>query len=224
MTLAGRNRLGMIATRLASWSVPPYKSRMYLARLNSRGYISPDSSIYHDDLTLGNNIFIGDRVVIYKGTRGGAVRIDDCVNIHNDVIIEVGEGGSLSIGAGTSIQPRCQFSVYKAPIRIGSNVQIAPNCGFYPYNHGYVPGESMRRLPLQTKGGIAINDEVWLGFGVTVLDGVTIGRGAVIGAGAVVTRDVPDGAIALGVPARVVKFRGDRENSSAVEGYEGRGL
>ena len=62
---------------------------------------------------------------------------------------------------------------------------------------------------MQTKGGIVIGDDAWLGVGVIVLDGVKIGKGAVVGAGSVVTRDIPDGAIATGVPARVVKMRRD---------------
>ncbi|MDQ3796893.1 MAG: acyltransferase, partial [Pseudomonadota bacterium] len=65
----------------------------------------------------------------------------------------------------------------------------------------------MRRQPLHTKGGIVIGDDVWLGVGVIVLDGVHIGNGAVIGAGAVVTRNVPDNAIAVGIPARVIGTR-----------------
>jgi acetyltransferase-like isoleucine patch superfamily enzyme len=209
MRFAGLSFFGRIATRLAVWFVPPYKGRQYLVSLNPKGYISPHSSIHHDSLTLGNNIFIGDRVVVYRNNGGGPVKIDKGVHIHNDVIIEVGAGGSLTIGAYSSIQPRCQFSAYKAPVSIGSNVQIAPNCAFYPYNHGLMPDESMGKQPLHTKGGIVIDDEVWLGFGAIVLDGVRIGKGAVIGAGSVVTRDIPDGAIAVGVPARVIRMRSD---------------
>ena len=113
----------------------------------------------------------------------------------------------MKIGDRTTVQPRCQFSAYRAPIQIGCDVQIAPNCAFYPYDHAFARGELIRKQPLQTKGGISIGDDVWLGFGVIVLDGVRIGKGAVIGAGAVVTRDIPDGAIAFGVPARVVRTR-----------------
>jgi acetyltransferase-like isoleucine patch superfamily enzyme len=53
-------------------------------------------------------------------------------------------------------------------------------------------------------------DRVWLGANVTVLKGVTIGNDAVIGAGSVVTKDIPTGAIAVGVPAKVIKIRNQR--------------
>lgn len=209
MRYAGLSPLGRFCTRLAILFVPPYKSRCYLAYLNSKGYISPNASISHDELCFSDNIFIGDRVVIYKAKDGGPVEIGKGTHIHNDTIIETGEGGSLTIGANTSIQPRCQFSAYKGSIVIGSKVQIAPNCAFYPYNHTFAPNQLIKNQPLQTKGGIIIEDDSWLGFGVIVLDGVRIGKGAVIGASSVVTRDIPDGAIAVGVPARVIKTRAE---------------
>jgi acetyltransferase-like isoleucine patch superfamily enzyme len=54
---------------------------------------------------------------------------------------------------------------------------------------------------------VAIGSNVWLGSKVTVLRGVTIGDNAVVGAGAVVTRDIPENAVAVGVPARVLRYR-----------------
>jgi len=207
MRFAGLGYFGRIATWLATWFTPPYKERRRLARYNSKGYISPTATIYHDNLKLDTHVFIGDRVTIYQAKNSGSVELGDRVRVYNDTFIETGDGGSLKIGSDTSIQPRCQFSAYKGPIEIGSNVQIAPNCAFYPYDHGILTGELIKNQPLQTKGGIVIEDDVWLGFGAIVLDGVRIGKGAVIGAGAIVTHDVPDGAIAVGVPARVVKLR-----------------
>lgn len=58
-----------------------------------------------------------------------------------------------------------------------------------------------------TKGNIIVDDDVWIGYGVTILSGVHIGRGAVIAAGAVVTKDVPPYAFVGGVPARIIKYR-----------------
>jgi acetyltransferase-like isoleucine patch superfamily enzyme len=59
----------------------------------------------------------------------------------------------------------------------------------------------------RTSKGIALGDNVWLGAGATVLDGVTIGKDVVVGAGAVVTEDLPDGVVAAGLPARVIRRR-----------------
>jgi acetyltransferase-like isoleucine patch superfamily enzyme len=209
MLFAGLSSVGRIATRLATLFAPPYKSRCYLAGLNSRGYIAPSASIHHDRLHLGRNVFIGDRVVIYHSEEGGSVALADGVHLYSDIIIETGEGGSVAIGPETHIQPRCQLSAYRESIQIGSGVDIAPNCAFYPYNHSYAPGRLIRNQPLSSAGGIVVDDDAWLGTGVIVLDGVRIGKGAVIGAGSVVTRDVPNGAVAVGVPAKVVKMRSD---------------
>jgi acetyltransferase-like isoleucine patch superfamily enzyme len=72
-----------------------------------------------------------------------------------------------------------------------------------------VPGIPMSHQSLHSKGPIIVEDDVWLGVGVTVLSGVRIGKGSVVGAGAVVTHDVPEGAIVAGVPARVIKMRAE---------------
>lgn len=206
---AGLDPFGRLAARLAGWFVPPYKGRYALARQAPRGYIAPSAVIHHPGLHLGRHVFIGERVVIYAGQGTGPVDLADGVHLNNDVSVEVGQGGQLSIGAHTFVQPRCHFAAYKAAIRIGSGVQIAPNCAFYPYDHGLLAGRPISQQPLSTKGDIVIGDDAWLGYGVVVLSGVRIGAGAVIGANSVVTRDVPDGAIAVGVPARVVKMRSE---------------
>ena len=61
------------------------------------------------------------------------------------------------------------------------------------------------------KGSIIIDDDVWIGYGATILSGVHIGQGAVVAAGAVVTSDVPPYAIVGGVPAKVIKYRFEPE-------------
>ncbi len=209
MRRAGRDRVGRLATRLAALATPPYKGRVFLADLSPAGFVSPSASMHCADVRLGANVFIGDGTIVYQADAdAGRFELGDRVRLHREIIVEIGAGGSMSVGRDTHIQPRCQFSAYKGPIRIGCDVQIAPRCAFYSYDHGFEPGELMRKQPLRSKGGIVIEDDVWLGVGVIVLDGVHIGRGAVVGAGSVVTQSIPAGAIAVGVPARVVDWRG----------------
>jgi acetyltransferase-like isoleucine patch superfamily enzyme len=197
-----------LAVRLAGWGTPPYKGRHVLARMCRRGYISPHATISDDIFRPGAQVFIGDNVVVFPlDNEAGTVEIGDRVHIHKDTIMETGEGGSIVIGADTHIQARCHFVAGGSPIKIGQQVQIAPYCAFFSYDHDITPGKSLFAQPLRTKGGIFIEDDVWLGVRVVVLDGVRIGRGAVVSAGAVVTADVPAGAVVGGVPARLIKMR-----------------
>ena len=217
MRHAGMSNTGRIATRLATWFAPPHKASNALAYMNPKGYIAPSAVISHSNLRLGANILIGDRVIIFQNKTGGPVEIGDRVQILRDTIIETGFGGSLSIGNKTCIHPRGQINAYKSSIEIGCGVDIAPNCAFYSYDHGLAPDKNISEQPLETKGKIVVNDHAWLGVGVIVLSGVCIGKGAVIGAGSVVTNDIPEGGVAVGVPARVVKMRNDIPNPDKPE-------
>jgi len=205
---------GRIGSYLATWFAPSYKNRVYLASLNPKGYIAPSATICHANLNLATNVYIGDRVTIYQ-SNDGEVRLGNGVKLYSEIIIETGDGGVIAIGEDTHIQPRCQLMAYLGSLKIGRRVEIAPNCAFYPYDHGFTHGEIIRNQPLKTKGGIVIGDDSWLGVGVIVLDGVRIGEGAVIGAGSVVTNDIPDNAIAVGNPAKVIKMRTDLKHKIA---------
>ncbi len=213
---SGRGFFGRIAARLAACGYPPYKGRLELARIQPRGYVAASAKISHANLTMGNNIFIGDGVIIYQHEGGGPVELGDRVMLFDEILVETLAGGGLRIGADTAIQPRCHFTTAVAPIRIGSGVQIAPQCAFYSYDHGIVADKLIRNQPLQSKGPIIIEDDAWLGFGVIVLSGVHIGKGAVIGAGAVVTHDIPEGVVAVGSPAQIVKMRSELSEAELV--------
>ena len=65
---------------------------------------------------------------------------------------------------------------------------------------------------------VVIGNDVWIGDRVVILPGVHIGNGCIIGAGAVVTKDIPDNAIAAGVPARVIRFRDSDAKISQKQG------
>ena len=205
---AGTTTMGRIAAWLACRHLAPFHSAAYLADLRPQGFIAPDAHVPHPDLRLGRNVYLGSRVIIYSTQNGGPVILEDKVQIYGNTFIETGRDGTIHIGENTHIQPDCHIHAYLACIRIGKKVEIAPGCALYCYDHGVEPGMPIMDQPLVSKGGIVIGDGAWLGRNVTVLQNVSIGEGAVIAAGAVVTRDIPPNAIAGGVPAKVLKFRG----------------
>jgi acetyltransferase-like isoleucine patch superfamily enzyme len=90
-----------------------------------------------------------------------------------------------------------------------------------PANHRF---DDVNR-PIWTQGesriGIRIEDGVWIGANATILDGCTVGEGSVVAAGAVVTRDVPPLSVVAGVPARVVRMRGESGRDYAEASREG---
>jgi acetyltransferase-like isoleucine patch superfamily enzyme len=210
MQLSGIPYGRRIATRIALVGMPSGFQRHVLAGFCSHGFISHTATINLDKVKTGENVFIDDRVLIYQEPHAGIVELADRVKIHEDTHILVGRGGSVNIGADTSIHRGCQIESYQASIKIGCRVEIAPRCAFQSFDHGMEPELPISKQPLTTKGPISIADDAWLGYGVVVLSGVCIGEGTVIGAGSVVTRDVPAGAIAVGVPARVIRMRADR--------------
>jgi len=93
-------------------------------------------------------------------------------------------------------------------IRIGSHVLIGPNVTVSSENHRF---DELDRLISQQgvePEEVLVEDDCWIASNVTLLAGVTLGQGCVIAAGAVVTRSVPPFSVAAGVPARVVRMRG----------------
>lgn len=218
MQFAGRGPFGRLATRLATWSAPPLFRRVRLANLNRQGYIAPSAEIDHTNLELGTHVYVGERVKIIEAPEGGGIKIGDDVRLYWDITLQTGRGGTMSIGPRCSVQPGCQLVAYVSAIRIGSDVHIGPNCAFFPYNHGFAPETLIIDQPLTSRGDIVLEDDVNLGYGVVVLDGVTIGKGAAVGAGSVVVQNIPPGAIAMGVPARVLRMRSDFERQNSDNG------
>lgn len=140
-------------------------------------------------------------VVIYNNTvfsnvefLGKAV-IEPYCRLLGDPNIIIGDNFYMNVGC------HIQGNIY-----FGSDVMIGPKTVMWGRDHGMELGRPMKEQG-QIKRDIIVGDDVWIGANVTILKGVEIGNGAVIGAGAVVTKDIPEYSIAVGNPARVVKYR-----------------
>ena len=117
-------------------------------------------------------------------------------------------GTPISIGARTFVNYDCVM-LDVASITIGAACQLASRVQLLTPTHPIDPGP--RRIGWESARPITVGDNVWLSGGVTVCPGVTIGDDTVVGAGAVVTRDLPAGVVAMGVPAQVLREIGDED-------------
>lgn len=88
-------------------------------------------------------------------------------------------------------------------VKIGKNVQFAPNVAIYTAGHPIHPDS--RNSGYEYGIDITIGDNVWLGGNTVVMPGVHIGNNVVVGGGSVVTKDIPDDVIAVGNPCRVLR-------------------
>jgi acetyltransferase-like isoleucine patch superfamily enzyme len=118
---------------------------------------------------------------------------------------------ALELGDRSSIGAYSALSAVQSVV-IGKRVLTARHIYVSDHSHEFgQPALAVRDQGLTKIAAVEICDGAWLGEAVVVCPGVRIGRGAVIGANSVVTTDVPDGGVAVGAPARVVRVRADPE-------------
>lgn len=135
----------------------------------------------------------GSRIVIGAGSRLEPLAMIRCVGGTGDVVI----------GERCVINPHCVL-YSGSGIRIGDDVLIAPGTAIVPANHAFL----RRDLPIRAqgfssaKGGVVIEDGVWVGANCVLLDGAQLGRGAILAAGSVLRDKVPPYEIWGGVPAK----------------------
>ena len=111
--------------------------------------------------------------------------------------------GDLVTGADCSVNP---YTVIRGRVTMGDGVRIGAHTSILGFNHSMESGTPVFRQPLTSKG-IEIGDDVWIGSHVVILDGVRVGSHSVLAASAVVTKDVPEGAVVGGNPARFIRWR-----------------
>jgi acetyltransferase-like isoleucine patch superfamily enzyme len=146
--------------------------------------IAPQAIFRHlERVRLGSGVFIGEGAVLQGHVRG------DC---------RIGD--RAWIGPQAFLDARALVLDDAAAIGPGAKILTATHTGLPPDAAVMATDQTIR--PVHIGAGADI------GMGAMILPGCTVGRGAIIGAGAVVTQDIPDRAIAVGVPARVIRFRG----------------
>jgi len=145
----------------------------------------------------GSVVGVGTKVVNSANVRMGAR-----VLLQDYVYIRAGAEGRVIIADRVAINSFCRIFGHGS-VMVGEDTQIGPGSLITTTDHDYGDSLQTRYQP------VSIGKRVWIGANVTVLPGVTIGDGSVIGAGAVVTKDIPAGVVAVGVPARVVRAIGD---------------
>jgi acetyltransferase-like isoleucine patch superfamily enzyme len=141
---------------------------------------------------------------VAHGERGAIDVAPDC-QFSRGVIVHA-YGGRVRVGGNVFLGPYVVIYGHGG-VEIGEHTLISMHCRILSSNHTVPARDLLIRSQPDVLLPTRIGRDVWLGAGVTVLGGVTIGDGCVVGAGAVVTRDLPPGAIALGVPAVVVRQR-----------------
>lgn len=173
----------MGVSRVASW--------LRITVLRVRGY------------DIDYSILLGRNILFFQSTVG-AVKVGKNSRIGSNARVSGGGVGKVVIASDVLIDESTYVMAHEK-ITIGKNTKIAAFCFITDFNHEFRD----REKPLKDQGyatkPVIIGENVWIGTHVVVLPGVTIGSGSVIGAGSVVTKNIPENAVAVGNPARVIR-------------------
>lgn len=179
------NLWGIIERSKNKW-LRYYRSKVFKWYTHSK----PEHLTILGNITLINpNIKVGKNVTIYP----------NCMFFGDgDIVI----GDNVYIGSNTIIYAKRPLG----GVFIGDNTNIAANNYIIDSNHGTKCGTLISDQPVETNS-IYIGNDVWIATGCQIIKGARIGDGAVIGAGSLVNKEIPDGWIAFGSPAKPYRER-----------------
>jgi acetyltransferase-like isoleucine patch superfamily enzyme len=186
--------------------------RLFFKRSDGFVFVGWHVVIKHAYLfSAGKNLIIDDNVYINALSFDGIVIKNNvsiarnCTLICTGVIAHKGKG--IVIGNNSGINAGAYLGG-QGGIEIGDNVIIGPGVKIFSENHNFSDCNLNIKDQGVTRNGVFIDDNCWVGAGVTILAGVTIGAGCVIAAGSIVTKSVAPNSIVAGVPGKVLKKRG----------------
>jgi acetyltransferase-like isoleucine patch superfamily enzyme len=157
-------------------------------------------------ISIGDNVVIDDGCCLdAKGTHNRGILIGNGVFVGRNTILSC-KNGDIIIEDHANLGFNCEiFSASR--VRVGKRMLMAAYTYLVGGDHLYDRVDIPVLEQGRTARGIDVGDHVWLGTHVVVTDGSSIGRDAIIGAGAVVVGDIPEYAIAAGIPAKVTRDR-----------------
>ena len=157
-------------------------------------------------IRIADDVVIDDNVLLdAKGADNEGITLGRRVFIGRNTILSC-KNGSIRVADGANIGFNCE--IFSASlVSVGPNALIAAYSYLIGGDHGFADPTQTVLAQERRSSGVTIGDGAWVGAGAKVLDGVEVGVGAIIGAGAVVRESIPAGAVAAGVPARVIKMR-----------------
>lgn len=160
-------------------------------------------------LKISPKAIISKLADIEESVRGSNIIIEDDVKIDSFVKIKPAGGkGDLVIGKGTCINSGVVIYTGNG-LQIGENVLIAANCTLAPVNHEYNSAEKKicEQYFMTSRGGIIIENDVWVGANTVLLDGAILREGCVIGAHSLVRNEVAPHTVVAGNPLREIGRR-----------------
>lgn len=123
-----------------------------------------------------------------------------------NIVVKYGADISMFIKIGSNSEFGRKCEIY-SDVEIGKDIIMGPEVKIFSRNHRFDRIDIPMRLQGPAKYTTIIGNDVWLGARSMIMPGVTIGNHVVVAAGSVVTKNVPDGAVIGGVPARIIRFR-----------------
>jgi acetyltransferase-like isoleucine patch superfamily enzyme len=189
----------------------------YLIYRNGKKYIRErELQNFKNIAEIDDGAKIGATANIYNCQKKSAIRIGNKTVLQGD-LVTFGHGGEIVIGNSCFIGEQTRIWSAKK-IVIGNRVLIAHNVNIHDQNSHpmdsaerhidqmHILEKGFRRENNLNEKEINIHDDVWIGFNATIFKGVTIGKGAIIGACTLITQDVPEFAVVVGNPARIIKY------------------